>query len=115
MGSKISAELVAPAPVVPPATSTRPSCRVTEIWLLRGLFIGAAGEIEPSELNTSALATGPLPGSPPVINTAPVCSRAAEAPERATDRFAVGCQVPLGTVRVEPRTERKAANRNAIV
>src|SRR5882724_6735150 len=36
-GSKISAELVAPPPdTVPPATRTRPSCKVAEIWLLRG-------------------------------------------------------------------------------
>ena len=55
-GSKISAELVAPPPdTVPPATRTRPSCKVAEIWLLRGLFIGAArGETDPSELKNLA-------------------------------------------------------------
>src|SRR5882672_1157443 len=115
-GSKISAELVAPPPdTVPPATRTRPSCKVAEIWLLRGLFIGAArGETDPSELKRSALATGPLPGSPPVIKTLPFCSKAAEAPGRAADMFPVACHVPLGIARTKPLSATKAPSRNPI-
>src|SRR6266571_3292310 len=65
---------------------------------LRATFIGAAGDTEASVLKNSAVASGPLAPSPPVIRMRPSESRTADEFARASFRFAVGAHVPVGRI-----------------
>jgi hypothetical protein len=71
---------------------------------LRATFIAAAGEMESSVLKNSAVASGALAPSPPVIGIQPSVSRAAHEFARPSLRFSVGAQVPIGTTSAFPVT-----------
>src|SRR5690348_5890955 len=59
--------------------------------------MGAAGVIEPSVLNSSALARVPVLPVPPVNRTRPSSSTTAALPLRASVRLFAGVQVPVDT------------------
>src|SRR2546428_3224182 len=79
-----------------------------EMCLLRATLMGAAAETEPSLLKNSAVASGPLAPSPPVIRMRPSERKAADEFARASVRFVVGAQVPLGTSSAAPFSARTA-------
>src|SRR5689334_8165944 len=93
---------MAPPVVVPPATRTRPSASVTEMWFRRAVVMEVAAEKEPEVVNHSAVKTGPLPLEPPVTRIRPSGSRVAEAPARTWAIESVDAQDPLwGALRVD--------------
>ncbi len=81
---------------------------------LRATFIGAAGDTEASVLKNSAVASGPLAPSPPVIRMRPSESRTADEFARASFRFAVGAHVPLGTSSADPLSTSTAQRKMAM-
>src|SRR5438093_5877497 len=83
--------------VVPPATSTRPSCSTAQDWCERGEFMLAAAAQLPVALKRSAVAVGPLASEPPLTSRRPSLKTAVHAPLRAADILPTASQVPVVT------------------
>src|SRR5215831_16476913 len=86
-----------PPEVVPPATSTRPSCSTAQEWRERGEFMLAAADQLPSTLKNSAELTGPLASAPPLTSSRPSGKATVQAPARAVDMLLIPVNAPVVT------------------
>src|SRR5439155_10945414 len=99
--------LVMPPPeVVPPATSTRPSCSTAQDWRERGEFMLAAADQLPAMLKRSAVAVGPLASAPPLTSRRPSLKAAVHAPLRAAAILPAATQVPVATEGSDARSKK---------
>src|SRR5438045_9494807 len=92
--------------VVPPATSTRPSCSTAQDWCERGEFMLAAADQLPVVLKRSAVAVGPLASAPPLMSRRPSFKATVHAPLRAADRLPAATQVPVATEGNDARSKQ---------
>src|SRR6266480_944786 len=95
-----------PPEVVPPATSTRPSCSTAQDWCERGEFMLAAADQLPVVLKRSAVAVGPLASAPPLTSRRPSLKTTVHPPLRATDIWPAATQVPVATEGNEARSKK---------
>src|SRR5437867_13007794 len=102
-----------PPEVVPPATSTRPSCSTAQDWCERGEFMLAAADQLPVVLKRSAVAVGPLASAPPLMSRRPSFKATVHAPLRATDMLPAATQVPVATERNDGRNKKLMRRRAA--
>src|ERR1051326_865623 len=87
-----------PFSFLPPATNTRPSAMVMQVWPLREADMAGTFEKEPFIPNTSEVSREPDGPRPPVIITRPSGNTAAQAPLLADCILPLATQVPVADV-----------------
>src|SRR5437016_13246336 len=95
-----------PPEVVPPATSTRPSCSTAQDWCERGEFMLAAADQLPVVLKRSAVAVGPLASARPLMSRRRSCKATVHAPLRAAELLPAAPQGPVATECQEARRKK---------
>src|SRR5436853_7664930 len=96
-----------PPEVVPPATSTRPSCSTAQDWCERGELMLAAADQLPVVLKRSAVTVGPLASAPPLMmSRRPSFKPTVHAPLRAADMLPAATQVPVATEGNDARSKK---------
>src|SRR5438445_11780108 len=84
-----------PPEVVPPATSTRPSCSTAQDWCERGESMLAAADQLPVVLKRSAVAVGPLGFAPPLTSRRPPFKATVHPSQRAADMLTAAPHAPV--------------------